>query len=643
MATVPGLIPQLQNLTFAPPTSQNRPIRLGGQDFAHCCLLALNESFEIQNGNLSFRQPSYLSTLTPEDFGSSQFPCGAAYLGNSSGAPEVRVPYDWCANRCDGWQISHKEALSQWIGPLVGFILPCIAFCLNIPRSSKMGIPSMVFRPRPNHTMGLITSVLRFPPALFIVTLDTVIWLSICFAFAGPMLLSGLYEAYLDHRLLTVLDQRVRIDSRNTPKLTVGMRARLLSIILIGNIKMKSSGHVAEIDSLIGGIGPSTPSVHITEVKARLQALLASQTSFGSAVGAPVVFFVGAFIYNLIDIRSKLGDNDTAHALAFGMWWMIVPELAIVSCLLLAANNPGTLHGVLNRPIEQDIDIKKRHFFGLKPLTIFQWQPMEDAYGGRYKTVNLWHRGLNKYKWFRRVIESYLDPSFPQEQREQIQSIDEELRMSFSDWIRSWAGAVFLLLVPCLLAVLTSYHTPRVGFACRSLTHLVYFSTQVPLMTIWLAHTWLEVRVAEQVQSYTSQCHGTERLRKSMKVLLWIVGIILGGGATFSSIGGTLMQLIGVYRNCICKIPAQYWLNKNHPDAYILLTTNTSEEISEALTWWQGTAIAAIAVLCAVCAFGWWHQRRLRALFGDLVELIDESPSIGLRNIGPNQGPHQNI
>ena len=47
--------------------------------------------------------------------------------------------------------------------------------------------------------------------------------------------------------------------------------------------------------------------------------LVSTRRSFGSAVGAPVVFFVGAFIYNMVDIQTRLGDNDTAHALAFGM------------------------------------------------------------------------------------------------------------------------------------------------------------------------------------------------------------------------------------------------------------------------------------------------------------------------------------
>jgi hypothetical protein len=48
--------------------------------------------------------------------------------------------------------------------------------------------------------------------------------------------------------------------------------------------------------------------------------MLILHESFGSTIGAPVVFFAGSFIYTLVDTLSKLGDNDTSHALGFGMW-----------------------------------------------------------------------------------------------------------------------------------------------------------------------------------------------------------------------------------------------------------------------------------------------------------------------------------
>jgi len=55
-----------------------------------------------------------------------------------------------------GWQLSHRGNLTQWIGPLVGFILPCLAFCLNIPRKRKLSIPPWVFSPSPDRLLDFL-------------------------------------------------------------------------------------------------------------------------------------------------------------------------------------------------------------------------------------------------------------------------------------------------------------------------------------------------------------------------------------------------------------------------------------------------------------------------------------------------------
>jgi len=61
---------------------------------------------------------------------------------------------------------------------------------------------------------------------------DTVMWLSMCFAFASPMLLSSFYEAYLDYNLMDFLQ-----DKTENFRPTLDMRARLLFIILCGNLE----------------------------------------------------------------------------------------------------------------------------------------------------------------------------------------------------------------------------------------------------------------------------------------------------------------------------------------------------------------------------------------------------------------------
>lgn len=60
---------------------------------------------------------------------------------------------------------------------------------------------------------------------------------------------------------------------------------------------------------------PNHGAPHADRTKTRLRTMLASQYSFGVAVGAPVVFFCASFIYNLLDNYSNPGDNDTSHAL----------------------------------------------------------------------------------------------------------------------------------------------------------------------------------------------------------------------------------------------------------------------------------------------------------------------------------------
>lgn len=65
------------------------------------------------------------------------------------------------------------------------------------------------------------------------VVCDTIVWLSACFAFASPMLLSGFYEAFLDNRIIGFL-----IEKQRNYRLTLDMRARLLFTILVGNLDL---------------------------------------------------------------------------------------------------------------------------------------------------------------------------------------------------------------------------------------------------------------------------------------------------------------------------------------------------------------------------------------------------------------------
>lgn len=73
--------------------------------------------------------------------------------------------------------------------------------------------------------------------ALPLVVLDLLIWLSICFAFATPMLISCLYEVFIDSRVLFYLKNR-----RGNDPLTLDKRALLLYVTLVGNLDLALEG-----------------------------------------------------------------------------------------------------------------------------------------------------------------------------------------------------------------------------------------------------------------------------------------------------------------------------------------------------------------------------------------------------------------
>lgn len=222
----------------------------------HCCLLAVNESFSIQNGSL-IRTNSH-STFLDSRFSifdletvlqSDQFPCGAKFDGDHNGTPIIRVRHAWCKQNCGGWQVSSSKNLRQWIGPMVGFILPALVFCLNVPRRRKLLIGDKWFKAKPGRAYPFLKTPIRALVAAILVAVDTLIWLCICFAAAGPMLLSGIYEATLDSRVLSVVGRSLESGS-----LTTEMRARLLLIVLVGNFDLR------------GGEGNYLPSLDDSEL-----------------------------------------------------------------------------------------------------------------------------------------------------------------------------------------------------------------------------------------------------------------------------------------------------------------------------------------------------------------------------------------
>ncbi|KXJ91599.1 hypothetical protein Micbo1qcDRAFT_234067 [Microdochium bolleyi] len=764
VTTIGSLVPQLASLGLYDPDPW--AIYHGGQNFSQCCVRALDQSLYVDSaGNLAYSFPSYvdpavnISDLAAAVVGGSidRFPCGASYAGGGSGSsgaqgsPEIRVPYRWCASRCAGWEMSHAHSMKQWIGPAVQFIVPSLAFCLNIPRTRALAIPDAVFKAHPRTVLGLASYWLRLLAAMLLMFVDTFLWLAICFAFAGPMLLSAVFEYMVDRKILEFLVPPTT--NKEPPRLPLRLKAQFLIAVVAGNIRMATvekscddgpveerlcssvssatrsgstgakSSHGAESDenkeekiedidlerSSLPPLGRSTTHrvVHnaiwkrvmtmiddhedqvargvtgVVSLPTKLKSILNSQPSFGTTIGAPVLFFVGGFIYTVLDVGNSLGDNDTAHALAFGMWWMVIPYLAIISSAMLAANEPFALEGIVfdgGRAALQDAydatlwasfvrRARAHRHVGMFLDSLHGYSLVERCFDGHFKTVKLWKRGLNKSRWVRESIDDYaaiysraqrastaaarshgspspspsssstpetpapattspittLSGSNAKMTTDDVSSLTPPsqvraaLALTFHDLWNVAIGSSFLMLTPCALAFLVSYHTPRNGLSCRSLTYLVYAVAQACEMLLWTWEARLKIKYGPQRWSQT---------RTPAKLACWWGQVFVGFFAILAAVGGTMMQLLGVYRSCACRIPVTFWNGRlDDPDAYVVLSSNTTASIAAAGTWWTYTAVAAVATVSLVCALAWWHQRRLKKVFRDVADSLEEHES----------------
>lgn len=867
--TVEECIPMLANNDQYMPSKRTRLI--GGQNFTWCCTKAVADSLFIDaDGMLAVKNdPPAIhlnATLLKKVTDLGLFPCSADYNSEyPSGSPEINVNYTWLAATCPGWQLNRSQDLNV-LQTISGFLLPAVIFCLSVPRRRKFHVLRSFF-------VADLAGIKSYVPALFgavgamaIVTLDTALWLSVCFALAGPMILSGLYEALLDSRVIDFVREKT-VNGR----LTLDMSCRLLMVVLIGNLdlaidddplvnqpgefftisgirenrspssaaadhhKSISDGEEAptppgrrspdphsnsialmrlnDVGDNVGEIrqvsvpdftnelgiktddgtrsGPSSgaseqrlssprvPQIRIegasvdpwvlqrrdtshlkaspwrhmeellypirlyddersnrqlsprqypllthrhssdcssgvpcnnrdhvvqekpyprnakierqiSKTQTRLRTMLNCQYSFGSMVGAPVLFFLGGFVFALLQSLQDLGDEDTALALAFGQWYMTIPHIAIISGLLLAGNNPNILEGVFATQ-RQNVEKPKRILgleFGL-------------AYPSCYKVAWQWQRGPNKKRWIETLISTYSEPSGTKDcqsgyyeiNQEDMKILREKTTPSPLDWIILLSMCSLLLGVPFILAFLTAFYTPEIGVSCRSFTFLIYTSAEFGQILLWLwavsvsrkatlvvtllkddltGNPYLQLSSSRNAELTDSQYavppgliipstrkrsgwldrHGFYNLR-SVKVFLqsdkartmkrvgrlltsreffsdvrslcwFFLYIFLGIIAALAAIGGTLMQILGVYSADICYLTADQWVHPSKPGNTALISKNSRSMILDAQEFWKPCAITAIAFMSFVSFVGWWYQRRTRDVFMGIVSSIED-------------------
>lgn len=545
--------------------------------------------------------------------------CGQVY-GNHTAAPKVYVAYHFCRENCAGIGLSKISDPGQWAGPIVQFVLPAVIFSATVPRRRLITFKN--FRTILASRIGksswgkyTLTKTITWLPRktleMFIVFVDNLIWIFMIVVGAGPMLIGGLYEAVLDHLILQSIrrsDPHRRQDRAQDEK----EQQELLIILALGNLE-EQGDPIRQVTERL--------SVDSTENKkqqsqARLISLLRAQADFGTAIGAPVLFYLGAFIYTILDLQSDPSDQDSAISLAYGVEWMVVVHVAIVSGCLLAANNPATSTAIVGQYQEQTKDPLSPPLFEARgnfqdPVTSIIWYRLvdpliylrslvvfyclSDAYEGIFQPVWMWRRGAEKR---RKIMRSGAWNQTRDPDKQEI------LKLTLRSWSVIWVFAVILVALPPAAGAVVSYSTPPIGWSCRSLSFIIYAGCQIILCTTYAFHQrWGHEPVGARPWYSRILAHNA-----------WNVLPLLFSG--FCCIGGTVMQTIGVFRNCFCYVITNKWLNLD--EAYVNLASDT-EEARNSTQNWITMGLAATLFMVATSWFGWLYQRSVRDWYLDAV------------------------
>jgi hypothetical protein len=168
---------------------------------------------------------------------------------------------------------------------------------------------------------------------------------------------------------------------------------------------------------------------------------------------------------------------------------------------------------------------------------------------------------------------------------------------------------IALIVPPCTLAFTIAFYTPTIGIGCRSATVLTYMIFQIALIVVWLVITWPRFK-----QRFTYWYYAFTAAYYSIAL-----------GTLFVTVGGTIMQLVGVYRNCICKAGVRYALPTTSAAAKavarveLAMDTQQMRDTANLWAWCGGAGIVYVILFCIAGAF---YQSRIRE---ECREAIDKA------------------
>jgi hypothetical protein len=238
-----------------------------------------------------------------------------------------------------------------------------------------------------------------------------------------------------------------------------------MAVTLVGTFELKTSG--------LGNIVKEKLQ-QPKEANQRLLHLINQVPSFGVPIFGPVLFFIGAFVEGLYDAKDKKGDNNTANAIAFGIWYGVIVIVAIFAAGTIGVEDPFTIENVFGggSSIRRKIGTSKvpttsiakiwhwlnstQRYLVVENLGESTGEREEEAvpfayFKSPYVTVWIGQRHISFRKWMHNAS------SFPEAETSVFYGY---LKSTVKPRVLAFIAAIVIVGIPCGLAASTSYFTP---------------------------------------------------------------------------------------------------------------------------------------------------------------------------------------
>ena len=489
----------------------------------------------------------------------------------------LEVPYRWCTTFCSGWG---RFASSDIELVLLQFILPTVIFALVIPRKWHLDLSPVNFEFGDGFLPGLVKASLSLIATGIVASSDMILWIGVILALAGPMILSGVEEMYLD-----IVSVHTIATSHNTlfHPLTSEERLSILVTVLCGNFEGDGQ-MVADLRDM-STFAPGTPNAPTLQTrKAQLESIMNGQANFGSVVGIPTVFFLAGLLYNAYQIadQTATGINWTPYAI----WLMTMIYVVLISAAPLTGNNPSVATML----------VKKTYHLQDRPW----WNVFANYYDGGISPVAMYDRATAKIGWMKACL-AYQNHNW----------FREKIRPGRWTWILLVVITVFTTLFASIMAYSIASHIPWPREGCRSFSYMLYIALQVLLIILRLVSSVVcqpLISIPDPANYKTSITIGFKFWQVSYTVLVASAFAL----SFFISLAGSILQIFGVYNNCFCRTAVRSWGWSADQKVVQLFAKITQQEKLENEQYVNNITLSAVLVTGILCYLGWWYQKVLR-------------------------------